>query len=45
MHLHFGGRYDCRTGAVQQDRQGADLLDDLIDEAAQENKYGSTAED
>ncbi len=34
MHFHLWGRYDHRTGTVQERPQGGDLLNDLLDEAA-----------
>lgn len=43
-HLHLWGRYDCREGAVQEQRQGGDLIDDLLREAAQENTDDETPE-
>ena len=31
--IHLFGRYDYRTGVAQEQRQGGDLVDDLLDEA------------
>lgn len=36
MPVHLFGRYDCRSGAVQEQRDGSELIRQLLDEAAKE---------
>lgn len=47
MPVHLFGRYDCRTGASQE-QQGTGLVDQLLDEAVKqrvEDKPDGTSED
>ena len=43
--LHVWGRYDCRSGAVQEQRDGGNLVQQLLDEAAKELKSDGTSKD